>query len=144
MYSNIGTPNNHNFPFGTNEKIVVLGVPILKHFRGFASIVSVGSALVAISCLLRVDTNLGGFSLQWRQTGSQQKLSPTEKVIEKSGEVSMYLSIHRNPIALRLAETLWSFGHFECNRVKVYGYTAMSWVPLLQRGGGGDANLIVE
>ena len=33
MYSNIGTPNNHHFPFGTNGKIVVLGVPILKHFR---------------------------------------------------------------------------------------------------------------
>ena len=24
-----------------------------------------------------------------------------------------------NPIALRLAKTLWSFGHSECNRVKV-------------------------
>ena len=33
MCSNIGTPNNHHFPFGTNGKIVVLGVPILKHFR---------------------------------------------------------------------------------------------------------------
>ena len=30
---NIGTPNNHHFPFGTNGKVVVLGVPILKHFR---------------------------------------------------------------------------------------------------------------
>ena len=33
MYSNIGTPNNHLFSFGTNGKVVVLGVPILKHFR---------------------------------------------------------------------------------------------------------------
>ena len=33
MCSNIGTPNNHHFPFGTNGKVVVLGVPILKHFR---------------------------------------------------------------------------------------------------------------
>ena len=33
MCSNIGTPNNHDFPFGTNGKVVVLGVPILKHFR---------------------------------------------------------------------------------------------------------------
>ena len=33
MCSNIGTPNNHHFPFGTNGKIAVLGVPILKHFR---------------------------------------------------------------------------------------------------------------
>ena len=24
-----------------------------------------------------------------------------------------------NPIALRMAKTLWSFGHSECNRVKV-------------------------
>ena len=31
MCSNIGTPNNHHFPFGTNGKVVVLGVPILKH-----------------------------------------------------------------------------------------------------------------
>ena len=33
MHLNIGTPNNHHFPFGTNKKVVVLGVPILKHFR---------------------------------------------------------------------------------------------------------------
>ena len=33
MCLNIGTPKNHHFPFGTNEKNVVLGVPILKHFR---------------------------------------------------------------------------------------------------------------
>ena len=30
---NIRTPNNHHFSFATNGKIVVLGVPILKHFR---------------------------------------------------------------------------------------------------------------
>ena len=33
MCSNIGIPNNHHFPFETNGKVVVLGVPILKHFR---------------------------------------------------------------------------------------------------------------
>ena len=33
MCLNIGTPNNHHFPFGSNGKLVVLGVPILKHFR---------------------------------------------------------------------------------------------------------------
>ena len=27
-----------------------------------------------------------------------------------------------NPIALRMAKTLWSFGHSECNMVKVNGY----------------------
>ena len=33
MCSNTGTPNIHHFLFGTNGKVVVLGVPILKHFR---------------------------------------------------------------------------------------------------------------
>ena len=33
MCSNIGTPKIINFPFGTNGKLIVLGVPILKHFR---------------------------------------------------------------------------------------------------------------
>ena len=33
MCSNTGTPNNHHFLVGTNGKVVVLGVPILKHFR---------------------------------------------------------------------------------------------------------------
>ena len=32
MCLNIGTLNHH-FPFGTNGKVVVLDVPILKHFR---------------------------------------------------------------------------------------------------------------
>ena len=31
---NIGSPKkNINFPFGTNEELMVLGVPILKPFR---------------------------------------------------------------------------------------------------------------
>ena len=33
MCLNIGTPDKHHFPFGTNGKVVVLGVPILKYFR---------------------------------------------------------------------------------------------------------------
>ena len=33
MCLNIGTPQNVNFPFGTNGKLMVLGVPILKHFK---------------------------------------------------------------------------------------------------------------
>ena len=33
MWLDIGTPKPHHFPFGTNEKVVGLGVPILKHFR---------------------------------------------------------------------------------------------------------------
>ena len=35
MRSIIWIPNNHHFPFGINGKVVVLGVPILKHFRVF-------------------------------------------------------------------------------------------------------------
>ena len=30
------------------------------------------------------------------------------------------MPIYLNPIALRMAETLWSFGLSECNRVKYY------------------------
>ena len=33
MCSNFGTPKTINFPFGTNGKLMVLGVPIFKHFR---------------------------------------------------------------------------------------------------------------
>ena len=33
MCSNIGTPKIINFPFGTNGKLMGLGVPIFKHFR---------------------------------------------------------------------------------------------------------------
>ena len=33
MCLNIGTPKNHHFPFVTNGKVVVLGVPSFKHFR---------------------------------------------------------------------------------------------------------------
>ena len=39
MCSNIGTPNNHHFPFGTNGKVVVIGVPILKHFMVILSLI---------------------------------------------------------------------------------------------------------
>ena len=35
MCLNIETSNNHYFPFGINGKVVVLGVPIFKHFRVF-------------------------------------------------------------------------------------------------------------
>ena len=31
---NIGTPKNINFPFGTNGKLMILGVPILKLIKG--------------------------------------------------------------------------------------------------------------
>ena len=45
MWSNIRTPNNHHFPLGTNGKVVVLGVPILKHFRVLTMVVVVVALL---------------------------------------------------------------------------------------------------
>ena len=33
MCLNIGTPENINFPFETNGKLMILRDPILKHFR---------------------------------------------------------------------------------------------------------------
>ena len=36
MCLNIGTPKTIKFPFGTNGKLFVLGVPIFKHFRVFS------------------------------------------------------------------------------------------------------------
>ena len=38
MCLNIGTPKNHHFPFSINGKVVVFGVPILKHFRDYTLI----------------------------------------------------------------------------------------------------------
>ena len=48
MYLNIGIPNNHHFPFGTNGKVVVLGVPILKHFTVIWIIVGQGPIALAV------------------------------------------------------------------------------------------------
>ena len=33
MCLNIGTSKKHNFPFGTNGKFIIFGVPMLKHFK---------------------------------------------------------------------------------------------------------------
>ena len=33
IYLIFGTPKIMNFPFGTNGKFIILGVPILKHIR---------------------------------------------------------------------------------------------------------------
>ena len=35
----IGTPKTINFPFGTNGKLMILGVPIFKHIVFFSIIV---------------------------------------------------------------------------------------------------------
>ena len=37
MWLNIGSPYSHRFPLETNGKVVVLGVPILKHFRVYSA-----------------------------------------------------------------------------------------------------------
>ena len=47
MGLNIGTPKTHHFPFGTNENVVVLAVPILKHFRVCYSRTLVAQTLLA-------------------------------------------------------------------------------------------------
>ena len=48
MCSDTGTPNNHHFLYGTNGKVVVLGVPILKHFRVVPGWVTQGSFAGAV------------------------------------------------------------------------------------------------
>ena len=37
LCSNIGTPKDHHFPFGTFGKVSVLGVPVLKYLLGYIS-----------------------------------------------------------------------------------------------------------
>ena len=39
MCLSTGTSNNHCFPFGTNGKVVVLGVPILKTLGYYPEII---------------------------------------------------------------------------------------------------------
>ena len=39
MCLSIGTPKIVNFPFGTNGKLSILGVPIFKHIRVLGQIV---------------------------------------------------------------------------------------------------------
>ena len=42
--------------------------------------------------------------------------------------------MHFNPVALRMAKTLWSFGHSECNRVKESNSAIFSFAVLVNRG----------
>ena len=58
--SNIGTPKTINFPFGANGKLMVLGVPILKHFLVFGVLITCSRAgrVIFTGCLLRFG---GGF-----------------------------------------------------------------------------------
>ena len=49
-------------------------------------------------------------------------------------------SLYINPVALRMAKTLWSFGHSDCNRVNGLNNVGGVWVhlhiflPLFSRG----------
>ena len=49
MCLNIGTLKTVNFPFGTNGKLMVLGVPILKHFSIYKDILFCDAADVAVA-----------------------------------------------------------------------------------------------
>ena len=41
MGLSIGTPETINFPFGTNGKLMVLGIPIFKHIRVIQSRIAI-------------------------------------------------------------------------------------------------------
>ena len=56
---NTRTPKPINFPFGTNGKVMVLGVPILKHNR-----IPVWYVFFFVFCFA-VSTHLGQMENQW-------------------------------------------------------------------------------
>ena len=68
MCLNIETPKNHYFPFRTNGEVVVLSVPILKHFRVFfdKNEMKIFRISMYITCLRPVSTLLGKTMLQYQ------------------------------------------------------------------------------
>ena len=55
MCSNIGTPKIINFPLGTNGKLMVLGVPIFKHFRVIClGLLRENFLILALKCMLYI------------------------------------------------------------------------------------------
>ena len=48
----IGTPKNINFLFETNGKLMILGVPILKHFRVYSDFLQKQLGICTLSALL--------------------------------------------------------------------------------------------
>ena len=52
MCLNIGTSNNHHFAYGINGKVVVLGVPILKHFR--VNFTCYSPVFYSVTCILEM------------------------------------------------------------------------------------------
>ena len=58
---NIGTPKTINFLFGTNGKLMVLGVPILKHFR----VILIAGYICIMHPLVGVVACITKTSLRW-------------------------------------------------------------------------------
>ena len=56
MGLNIGTSDNHHFLFGVNGKVVVLGVPILKHIRVFGLPELIKQLLPRLACCMEQPT----------------------------------------------------------------------------------------
>ena len=84
MCLNIGTPNNHRFPFVINGKVVVLGVPILKHFRVYAES---EQNLAVPSCI-------ADFRMPWSalaESKEQYSLRWESKYLYQLGEAFDYL-----------------------------------------------------
>ena len=52
-------------------------------------------------------------------------MQKNDKLTTMLPDTELWRIVRLNPIALRMAKTLWSFGHSECNWVKVYDYTSM-------------------
>ena len=80
MCSKGGTTKTINFPFGTNGKLMVLGVPILKHFR-----------VVFIKHHLCYEPSIGGLSLVVAILGPFRCLVfhvPTRKACPKNCGIS--------------------------------------------------------
>ena len=50
---------------------------------------------------------------------SELNFKRREITMKISKSLFLKIPIHLNPIALRMAKTLWSFGHSECNRFNI-------------------------
>ena len=95
MCPNFGIPKNTGNPFETNGKFII--------YRCLSTSAHYG---ICLSC-------------SSEQT-SEAQLS-TDFLLISNASFMIQISLLRSlfyPFALRMAKTLWSFGHSECNRVK--------------------------
>ena len=92
MFFNTSTPKIINFPFGTNGKLLVLGVPKFKHIRVL---------LQTLHSLIRLKV----YTIYTISSG-----------ILHLNVLILWFMI--NPIALRKDKIAYNFGLSECNRVK--------------------------